>query len=249
MPGFDLDPIAGLFGNYLNLRNRLFVLSALFDLDDCLRTIPRANLDRPIEGIEVQLEKLVGREPFFVPLDVGLVIDVEVARLAAHDSGGEDGGREEPGHLPELDEYGHSKVLITILGPSSGCHTFLPFHENSRRSPEPSTRLPAMNVSTTRNRSSSTVRSAIAPLAMTPCPTRPSSRAGVVLHISATRTRSMPHCATRQAKTRSIVWTLPAEVPSSSRATSPTVMRRPPSAACAPVGRPEPAVPSVIAMT
>jgi hypothetical protein len=67
MPGFDLDPIAGLFGNYLNLRNRLFVLSAFFDLDDCLRTIPRANLDRPIEGIEVQLEKLVGRETVFRP--------------------------------------------------------------------------------------------------------------------------------------------------------------------------------------
>ncbi len=62
-------------------------------------------------------------------------------------------------------------------------------------------------------------------------------------------TSPAPAWPTKHANARSIVSTLPAIVRSSRRATSSTVIVRPPSRAVEPQGRPEPAVPSVIAIT
>ena len=63
------------------------------------------------------------------------------------------------------------------------------------------------------------------PATITPCPTRPSSRAGVVAHIVAASTSDRPTRSTSVSNARSIVSTLPASVPSARNAAdSPTVI-------------------------
>ena len=83
----------------------------------------------------------------------------------------------------------------------------------------------------------------------TPCRARPSSRAGVVAQTVAASTIDNPISRTSIRNARSIVSTLPAMVPSwRNAADSRATIGWPPSDAREPGGRPDSAVPSVIAM-
>src|SRR5690606_6691547 len=195
---FDRDAIALDFRLHVDLVDGLLVLPALLHLDEHFGAAPGTHLHRPVEGRQPDLGRLSGGEPLLFPLD---------ERLSIHLDGAAGDRRRQHGH-GEGKPKGSSHDRVDVYGMG---------HCSEK------TMTPSTHVCLRRRFASRTARSAFAPSAITPRPCRPSSRAGVVAHIVAASGSDTPMPASR-ANARSIVSTLPASVPSSSVAVSPTVI-------------------------
>ena len=72
----DVDPVAVLLRRgHLQLFDRFLRRPALLDLDDDVSPFARADLDRAVEGREVQVGRARHREALFVADDVPLRVD------------------------------------------------------------------------------------------------------------------------------------------------------------------------------
>ena len=158
----------------LDARHGRLVRAALLDVDDDFRVIPRPHFDAAVERLEMQIDEARDVEAFLLVLDVALLIDVD-------DAGRPGEGAWRPGKAITSVR----RIPIKTTSPGRGfrpglfpgnpglhdCQPRVQHHEIGDRARARSRRGP-----------------------------QPSSRAGVVEHISAACTMSRPHCVDQLRK-------------------------------------------------
>ena len=91
---FELDAIARLRTRDLEAVDDLARRAALFDVDGDVGFVPGLNLDRPIEGRQVELGGAGDREAFLLADNLALRVDADDAGRAEGGNGQQRGGLE-----------------------------------------------------------------------------------------------------------------------------------------------------------